>query len=77
MANKRRADGTLADGHRRLQCVRVNSGDGCVVKGSCSAAPIERALMRYCSDLVNLRSLYSGDREALPRGEMMAAVDHL
>ncbi|MET3371200.1 DNA invertase Pin-like site-specific DNA recombinase [Variovorax boronicumulans] len=77
MANKRRADGTLADGHRRLQCVRVNSGDGCTVKGSCSAAPIERALMRYCSDLVNLRSLYAGDRETLPRSEMTSAVTQL
>jgi DNA invertase Pin-like site-specific DNA recombinase len=70
MASKRRRDGTLADCHRRLQCVRVNSGGGCVVKGSCSSAPIERALMGYCSDMVNLQSLYAGDRSALPRKEL-------
>ena len=77
MANKRRPDGTLADGHRRLQCVRVNSGEGCLVKGSCSAAPIERALMRYCSDLVNLQALYAGDRGAVPRGELATAAARL
>lgn len=73
MANKRRADGTLADGHRRLQCVRVNSGQPCPVPGSCSAAPIERALIAYCSDLVNLRALYADDRAALPRAELANA----
>jgi DNA invertase Pin-like site-specific DNA recombinase len=77
MTNKRRADGTLADCHRRLQCVRVNSGDGCLVKGSCSVAPIERALMSYCSDLVNLQALYAGDRSALPRGELATATARL
>lgn len=77
MANKRRPDGTLLDSHRRLQCVRVNHGSGCHVKGSCSAAPIERALMRYCSDMVNLQALYAGDRAALPRGELAAAKARL
>lgn len=77
MANKRRADGSLADGHRRLQCVRVNSGDGCAVKGSCSSAPIERALMNFCADMVNLQALYAGDRAALPRGELASAAARL
>ncbi|WPG35117.1 recombinase family protein [Variovorax sp. EBFNA2] len=77
MANKRRNNGTLADGHRRLQCVRVNSGESCAVKGSCSSAPIERALMRYCSDMVNLQSLYEGDRGALPRSELAVASARL
>ncbi|PZP97495.1 MAG: recombinase family protein [Variovorax paradoxus] len=73
MANKRRLDGTLTDGHRRLQCVRTNSGEPCPVGGSCSAAPIERMLMRFCSDMVNLQSLYEADRSAQPRGEVSAA----
>jgi len=77
MANKRRPDGTLADGHRRLQCVRVNSGEGCPVPGSCSAAPIERALVNYCSDLVNLQALFRGDRAALPRGALASAQAEL
>jgi DNA invertase Pin-like site-specific DNA recombinase len=73
MANKRRPDGSLADSHRRLQCVRVNSGQGCSVPGSCSAAPIERALIRFCSDLVNLQGLFRDDRSALPRAELAGA----
>jgi hypothetical protein len=77
MANKRRPDGTLADGHRRLQCVRINSGTGCNVKGSCSSAPLERALMRYCSDMINLESLYAGDRAAVPKAELSIARQQL
>ena len=77
MANKRRPDGTLSDGHRRLQCVRVNSGDPCPVPGSCSAAPIERALIAYCSDLVNLQSLYRGDAATVPRAQLASAQAEL
>lgn len=77
MANKRRPDGTLADGHRRLQCVKVNSGDVCPVPGSCSAAPIERALIAYCSDLVNLQALYKGDAAAVPRAQLATAAADL
>lgn len=77
MSNRRRADGTLADGHRRLQCVRVNSGQTCSVPGSCSAAPIERALVNFCGDLINLQALYRGDRSALPRAELAAAQARL
>lgn len=77
MTGKRADDGTLADAFRRLQCVRVNTGGGCVVKGSCSVAPIERALIAYCSDLVNLQSLYQGDRSALPRSELASAAAKL
>jgi DNA invertase Pin-like site-specific DNA recombinase len=77
MASKRRSDGTLSDGHRRLQCVRINDGDGCSVSGSCSAAPVERALMNYCSDIVNLQALYRGDRSAIQRGELALAKSRL
>ena len=77
MGSKRRADGTLLDCHRRLQCVRSNSGAPCPVPGSCSAAPIERALIAYCSDMVNLQALYRGDRAALPRSELASAEAQL
>lgn len=73
MASKRSADGRLADGHRRLQCSRNNSGQPCPVPGSCSAAPIERALVRFCSDLVNLQGLYAGDAAAGPRAVLAQA----
>ncbi len=73
MTHTRRVDGTLLDCNRRLQCVRTNHGDRCLVAGSCSVVPIERALMDYCSDLVNLQALYTGDRTAAPRAELAAA----
>lgn len=67
----RRDDGGVHDGHRRLQCTAYAAG-GCAVPGSCSVAPIERALMAWCSDLVNLKSLYLGDRAAEPRARLAA-----
>lgn len=68
----RREDGGLHDGHRRLHCTSYNAG-GCAVPGSTSVAPIERAIMTWCSDLVNLRSLYDGDRSTGPR-ERLASL---
>lgn len=73
MTNTRKADGTMLDSNRRLNCVRVNHGERCPVAGSCSVAPLERALMNYCSDLVNLQALYTGDRAAVPRAEQAQA----
>lgn len=67
---QRRADGRLPDSSRRLRCVGTNSGQLCPVPSSCSAVPIERAIIHFCSDLVNLQSLYRGDRTALPRAEL-------
>lgn len=65
----RREDGGLHDGHRRLHCTSYHAG-GCAVPGSTSVAPIERAIMTWCSDLVNLRSLYEGDRSLAPRARL-------
>lgn len=48
-ANRARADGSLADGHRRLQCADGLSGGGrCPVGGGVSLAVVERALLTYC-----------------------------
>ncbi|MEK6319908.1 MAG: recombinase family protein, partial [Burkholderia gladioli] len=47
--------------HRRLHCVTYCSSSGCKVSGSCSVAPVERALMLYCSDQMNLTRLLEGD----------------
>lgn len=65
----RRPDGGIMDGHRRLHCTSYSHG-GCPVPGSCSVAPIERALMTYCSDMLNLQALYGGDRAAGPRARI-------
>lgn len=61
----------IKDGYRRLHCTS-NSHGGCSVWGSTSVAPFERALMTYCSDIVNLQALYGTDRSAGP----LAALTH-
>ncbi len=70
MSNRRKADGSMLDCDRRINCIRVNDGESCQVSGSCSIVPIERAIANYCSDMVNLTSLYSGDRAAAPRARL-------
>ena len=65
----RRDDGRIYDGLRRLHCTSYSHG-GCVVAGSASVAPVERAIMKYCSDIMNLQALYGGDRAAEPRARL-------
>ena len=55
--HRRRPDGSLADGHRRLQCTSYSKNGGCTASGSCSVVPIERALLNFCSDQLNLQRL--------------------
>jgi DNA invertase Pin-like site-specific DNA recombinase len=64
MGRRRHPDGRLQDGHRRLYCVGNSHGTGCHVSGSCSVVPLERALMLYCSDQMNLTRLLEGDSGA-------------
>lgn len=73
---RRGPDGRMNDGHRRLHCTSYSHG-GCTVSGSVSVAPFERALMRYCSDLVNLQALYGQDRGAAPRATLAGARGQL
>ena len=73
---RRSADGRIADGHRRLHCTSYSHG-GCKVSGSVSVAPFERALLHYCSDLVNLQALYGQDRGAVPRAMLAGARQQL
>ncbi|MGH8436910.1 MAG: recombinase family protein [Pseudomonas sp.] len=56
--NRLRADGTIADGHRRLHCTSYSKNAGCSAGGSCSVVPIERALLNYCADQLNLQRLH-------------------
>lgn len=60
MNRHRKSDGTLQDGHRRLICCGYSKGSGCVVGGSCSVVPVEKAILNYCSDQFNLSALMSG-----------------
>ncbi|MDD2728345.1 recombinase family protein [Malikia sp.] len=73
---RRDATGRIANGHRRLHCTSSSHG-GCTVSGSTSVAPFERALLHYCSDLVNLQALYGQDRGAVPRAVLAKARGHL
>lgn len=69
---KRQKPGTLlSDGYRRLLCAGKQYGNGpCPHPKSRSVAPVERAIMGYCSDILNLRALYGGDRTAPVRAEL-------
>ncbi|BBL25336.1 recombinase family protein [Comamonas terrigena] len=67
-------DGRIRDGYRRLLCASAAAyGGGCPVPGSTSVAPVERAIMSYCSDIVNLQALYGTDRSEGPRKRVHAA----
>lgn len=68
--------GRIQPGHRRLHCTSTSHG-GCNVSGSVSVAPFERALMAYCSDIVNLQALYGADRTAGPMATLATARRHL
>ncbi|MFG0786380.1 recombinase family protein [Delftia tsuruhatensis] len=71
---KRLPDGRIRDGYRRLLCASAAAyGGGCAVFGSTSVAPVERAIMSYCSDIVNLQALYGADRSQVPRAQLVAA----
>lgn len=80
LLGRRREDGTLADGHRRLHCTSYSKNRGCAA-GSCSVAPVERALLGYCSDQLNLERLQqSSDDEHGVRQQLAEArqrVDEL
>lgn len=59
---KKRGD-KLSPGYRRLLCAGQQYPSGrCAHPKSRSVAPIEAALMDFCSDIMNLRALYGGDR---------------
>lgn len=71
---KRLPDGRIRDGYRRLLCASAAAyGGGCAVFGSTSVAPVERAIMSFCSDIVNLQALYGADRSQIPRAQVVAA----
>lgn len=74
MGNRPRlADGRIKDYNRRMYCVGHQTAEGCPVKGSRSIAPVERAVMSYCSDMLNLQALYGLDRTSVPRAKVANA----
>lgn len=78
MGRKRQADGRPWPGHRRLICTSNSSGYGCPVPGTMQAAPVERALMLYCSDAMRMDALFSGgDHGRANRAELAGARKRL
>ena len=71
MDRKRREDGLPHDGHRRIVCTAFKNGLRCAVGGSCSVVPIERALLAFCSDKMNLSRLVAGDSGATARTALL------
>ncbi len=72
MGRKRQSDGRPHAGHRRLHCVTYSTGAGCKVSGSCSVVPVERALMLYCSDQINLSRLLEGNSSTTSTSAQLA-----
>lgn len=60
MCRPKRPDGMLQDGHRRLMCQRNSHAHECPVPGSCSVVPVERAILSWCSDQMNLTAITEG-----------------
>ncbi|KXU94197.1 hypothetical protein CR51_27385 [Caballeronia megalochromosomata] len=60
MNRSRRDDGLPQDGHRRLYCTgrTFSNTDRCTAP-SVSIVPVERAVMDFCSDQMNLTSLFA------------------
>ncbi len=74
MGRRRAADGRPYPGHRRLHCVTYSQSAGCKVSGSCSVVPVERALMLYCSDQINLTRLLEGDSGTVSLAAQLAGA---
>ena len=69
-----RQDGGLADGNRRIMCACRTTRKPCPFPTTSSIVPIERAIMTYCSDQMNLSALLAGgDRQAPARARLEAA----
>ena len=81
-ANRARADGSLADGHRRLQCADGLGGGGrCPVGGGVSLAVVERALLAYCRSELGVAEFTEQDdtraRLAAVVADRRAALDEI
>lgn len=67
----KKQDGTMQDGHRRLHC--AGGHHRCDHAGSASAIPVERAILTYCSDQINLDKLTqkTTEPEQVARAELI------
>ncbi|BFM05826.1 recombinase family protein [Halioxenophilus aromaticivorans] len=65
LMTRAKADGTLNDGHRRVQCCRASQYYDCPANGSSSVVPIEKALLEYCSDQMAIGDLLAEKKDEL------------
>jgi len=74
MNRKKEDDGRLHDTYRRLSCGSGQAYRRCPVGGSTSIAPIERALLDFCSDQINLDALLERGAVDPPARQKLAAA---
>lgn len=67
VTSRARGDGSLSDGNRRINCACKATKRPCAHPASVQAAQIERAIMTYCADQMNLAALLDG-------GDRLAAI---
>lgn len=72
MRRKRDAHGHVQDTYRRLACSSGTTHRRCPVGGSTSVAPIERALLDFCSDQMNLQALVNPTSAHEPARQKLA-----
>lgn len=70
----REKDGKLSDGFRRIRCGSGSKGSSCFNTKSISIAPIERAILEYCADKMELTSVL-GDNDKT--SELKAKIANL
>ena len=70
-------DGSLCDGLRRVICSGHSGRQDCPVGSSCSVAPIERALLAYCSDAMEIGAVLGREDAAKPLQAEVAKLGRL
>lgn len=65
--------GKVQPGNMRIRCFHATqpiAGKKCMGGGSCRSLAVEQAIINFCSDMLNLRSLYGHDRQEGPRAKL-------
>ncbi len=63
--NKMKPDGSLPEYARRIMCVDASQYRRCIVNSSISVVRLERAVLEYCADALNLSALVDDDASAI------------
>ncbi len=75
LVGRARKDGTIADGHRRMLCSSYSHRQGCIAASS-SVVPLEKALLAYCSDQMNLTRLMEPAQDGVGLQKRLHAARH-